>query len=311
LSPQKSAIFRHFPGPLGRFLSSFSAGFFGKARIGRYFSLKSAGVAPRGCELSLVRRPVRKPHVSQMMDDRKPVNGDRAMSPEFFRMLLRIISVFDIYGDGYSMPEVIGVRGNKQSSNPLALAVLVLLFERPMHPYEIAATLRVRNKGESIKLRYGSLYTVIDGLQQEGLIEIRETVREGRRPERTIYALTAAGLARMRAWMRELLGTPVKEYPQFEAALSLLPAVPPDEAVKLLEERTRRLGAMCEELRASVELALKHVEALFLVEAEYRLSLLEAERQFIEGLVKRIKKDSDYGRTWKAFHADPARQERP
>ncbi len=29
--------------------------------------------------------------------------------------------------------------------NPLALAVLVLLAERPMHPYEIAATLRMRH----------------------------------------------------------------------------------------------------------------------------------------------------------------------
>jgi DNA-binding PadR family transcriptional regulator len=191
---------------------------------------------------------------------------------------------------------------SKQSSNPLALAVLVLLFERPMHPYEIAATLRIRNKGGSIKLRYGSLYTVIDGLQEEGLIEVKETVREGRRPERTIYTLTPAGLKRMREWMHELLGTPVKEYPQFEAALSLLPAVPPDEVIALLESRVGRLSVMCEELRAAIEVAVKHVEALFLVENEYRLSLLEAERQFIEGLIQRIKDDTEYVRTWKKFH---------
>jgi DNA-binding PadR family transcriptional regulator len=193
----------------------------------------------------------------------------------------------------------------KQSSNTLALAVLVLLFERPMHPYEIAATLRVRNKGDSIKLHYGSLYTVIDGLLEDGLIEVKETVREGRRPERTIYALTSSGLDRMRAWMRELLGTPMKEYPQFVAALSLLPAVKPDEAIELLEARGRRLAEMCEELRAAIEVALKHVEALFLVENEFRLNLLEAERQFVEGLVARIREDQDYVRTWKLFHAGP------
>ena len=162
---------------------------------------------------------------------------------------------------------------SKQSSNPLALAVLVLLFERPMHPYEIAATLRMRNKGGSIKLRYGSLYTVIDSLAEVGLIRAKETVREGKRPERTIYALTPSGVKRMREWMHELLSTPVKEYPQFEAALSLLPAVPPEEAVALLERACVRLGEMSEELRAAVELAVKHVEALFLVENEYRLSL--------------------------------------
>jgi DNA-binding PadR family transcriptional regulator len=198
----------------------------------------------------------------------------------------------------------------KQSSNPLALAVLVLLFEKPMHPYEMAATLKMRNKEQSIKLRYGSLYTVIETLQEGGLIAARETVREGRRPERTIYELTPSGLDRMRAWMRELLGTPAKEYPQFEAALSLLPAVPPDEAVALLEARVRRLGETAEELRAAVELASKFVESLFMVEIEYRLALIEAERQFIEGLVRRIKEDADYVRTWKGLHAGPVEEGR-
>jgi DNA-binding PadR family transcriptional regulator len=199
--------------------------------------------------------------------------------------------------------------GQSKQSNPLALAVLVLLFERPMHPYEMAATLRVRNKSGSIKLRYGSLYSVIDGLAAEAMIEVKEIVREGRRPERTIYSLTPNGLERMRAWMRDLLGTPVKEYPQFEAALSLLPAVPPDEAIALLESRGRRLGEICEELRAAIEVALQHVEALFLVENEYRLNLLESERQFIEALVERMRGDSDYVRKWKSFHSDSARRD--
>ncbi len=194
---------------------------------------------------------------------------------------------------------------SKQSSNPLALAVLVLLFERPMHPYEIAATLKMRNKHHSIKLRYGSLYTVIDSLEKEGLISARETVREGRRPERTIYELTPSGLGKMRAWMHEMLGTPEKDFPQFEAALSLLPAVPPDEAVTLLEARVCRLGERAEELRASLELVAKFVEPLFTVEVDYQLALIEAERQFIGGLVDRIKVDEDYVQTWKNFHADP------
>jgi DNA-binding PadR family transcriptional regulator len=194
----------------------------------------------------------------------------------------------------------------KQSSNPLALAVLVLLFERPMHPYEMAATLKIRNKGKSIKLRYGSLYTVIEALQQQGLIAARETVREGRRPERTIYELTPSGAERMRSWLRELLGTPVKEYPQFEAALSLLPAVPPDEAVTLLEARVARLGETAEELRATIDEVSKLVQPLFLVEIDYRLALIEAERQFIEGFVHRVKEDADYVRAWKALHSGPS-----
>ena len=54
-------------------------------------------------------------------------------------------------------------------SNPLALAVLVCLYEKPMHPYEVAQTLRQRAKQESVRLNYGSLYAVVESLGEEGL----------------------------------------------------------------------------------------------------------------------------------------------
>src|SRR6266480_2869438 len=138
-------------------------------------------------------------------------------------------------------------------SNPLALAVLALLFERPMHPYEMAATLKQRHKGESIKIRYGSLYTVIDLLAKRGLIAAKETSREGKRPERTIYLLTPLGYDELRAWMQDLLRDPVTEYPQFVAGLSLLPVLPPEEAVSLLKHRALRLSA--EATRIETQLA--------------------------------------------------------
>jgi len=192
-------------------------------------------------------------------------------------------------------------------SNPLALAVLVLLCERPMHPYEIAATLRMRHAEGSMKIRYGSLYTVIERLQRECLVTVKEIVRDGRRPERTIYEITTAGQERMRTWLRDLIEIPVKEYPKFEAALSLLPAVPPAEAVALLKARSRRLGAMAEEIRALIEVVTKTVEPLFLVENEYRLTLVEAERQFIDDFLRRIAEDQTYTRAWKGFHPEPCR----
>ena len=73
----------------------------------------------------------------------------------------------------------------RKVSNPLALAVLSCLAERPMHPYEMSTTMRERGKHESIKLNYGSLYSVVDSLHKHGLITTRETTRAGRRPERT------------------------------------------------------------------------------------------------------------------------------
>ena len=120
-------------------------------------------------------------------------------------------------------------------SNPLALAVLICLVERPMHPYEVATTLRQRDKHESVRLNYGSLYAVVDSLERRGLIAAPGTAREGRLPERTVYELTEAGRVEAHDWLTDLIATPVKEYPAFEAALSFLPALPPDDVVALLE----------------------------------------------------------------------------
>jgi DNA-binding PadR family transcriptional regulator len=214
-------------------------------------------------------------------------------------------------------------------SNLLALAVLALLFERPMHPYEMAITLKQRNKGDSIKIRYGSLYTVIELLLKRGLIVVKETSRDGRRPERTVYALTPSGCDELRSWMEDLLRDPVNEYTHFEAGLSLLPVLPPDEAVGLLRQRALRLSAAAAALEARLShLALQGVPdapaglpgplvgktfpALFVVETEFRLALLKAELAFVNELVRRIREDR-WGPLdlWRELQALCARQHDP
>jgi len=188
-------------------------------------------------------------------------------------------------------------------SNPLALAVLALLFERPMHPYEMGVILKQRHKEESIKLRYGSLYTVIDLLLRRAFIAARETGRDGRRPERTVYEITPAGRDELRAWMAELIAEPVKEYPQFEAALCLLPVLPPDEVLVLLRQRVERIAENVAALTRHVEsIGDQNFPPLFLVETEYRLALMKAERHFVAELIGRI--ESGWGplELWRDIH---------
>lgn len=51
------------------------------------------------------------------------------------------------------------------------------------------------NEHESVRLRYSSLYSVVEALRREGLILALKTRREGRRPERTVFGLTDVGRA--------------------------------------------------------------------------------------------------------------------
>lgn len=193
----------------------------------------------------------------------------------------------------------------KRPNNPLALAVLVLLFERPMHPYEMASTLKARRKEDSIKLRYGSLYTVIRALQQAGFIVPSETQREGRRPERTVFTLTDAGRVEMKDWLRELLAKPLKEFPRFEAALSLMPALAPEEVVELLDDRRVRLDLLIEQRTRGLDAArAEKLPRLFLIESEYALALLRTEREFVSRLAGDIRDGSLEGvALWQQIHA--------
>jgi DNA-binding PadR family transcriptional regulator len=189
-------------------------------------------------------------------------------------------------------------------SNPLALAVLACLQERPMHPYEMASTMRHRGKEHSIKLNYGSLYTVVDNLAKHGLIEAVGAQRESGRPERTVYRLTDAGRAELEDWMSELVAEPVKEYPRFEAALSLLPVLHPDRVLTLLKDRIsaleRELADTHVLLRAADDMRLPR---LVLIEGEYHVAMRRAELAWVKGLVSELESGTLEGADgWRRWH---------
>jgi len=192
----------------------------------------------------------------------------------------------------------------RRPANPLALAVLACLSESPMHPYEMAATMRTRGQDASIRLNYGSLYGVVETLLKRGLVEEQEVVREGRRPERTVYRITDDGRTELEDWMAQLLGRAAKEFPQFEAGLSLMAVLPPARVVGLLEDRVVELQARLSELDAIVEAATHNgVPRVFLVEIDYERALVDADCAFTEQLAASIESESLDGVSfWKGVH---------
>ncbi|MEU5878891.1 PadR family transcriptional regulator [Spirillospora sp. NPDC047279] len=193
----------------------------------------------------------------------------------------------------------------RTNTSPLALAVLSTLMDRPMHPYEIAQLLKHRGKDQSIKIRYGSLYTVVQNLEDRGLVEAEGTAREGRRPERTVYRITDAGRAELVGRLRELVREPVKEYPLFEAALTLVVALPPEEVADLLVQRLRALDKETTTARAMLSDLVdgQGMPRLFLLEAEYALAMKEAEAGWVRTLAAGLADGSFDGvDDWRARH---------
>lgn len=194
--------------------------------------------------------------------------------------------------------------GRRKVSNMLGLAVLSTVSARPMHPYEMASLMRARGKARDMKIKWGSLYTVVRNLAKHGFIEIAESVRQGGRPERTVYRITDAGRAELADWVRELIAVPEREYPRFEAGLSVLGTLTPDEVTALLFDRLAALERENAEQRAALAAAAEEVPRVFLIEAEYDLSMREAEAQWVRSLLAEITEGTLPGLTeWREFHA--------
>ncbi|MFC4505787.1 MULTISPECIES: PadR family transcriptional regulator [Streptomyces] len=194
-------------------------------------------------------------------------------------------------------------RKRRKLSNPLALAVLTTLLQKPMHPYEIAQTLRSQGKDTSTKTNYGSLYTVVQNLEKYGFVEVTGVERQGNRPERTVYGLTGAGREEMAEWLSDLIAIPAKEYPIFETALSLMAALPPDDVVRLLQTRLSSLEVQVASGRGALEKLCKTLPRLFLVEVEYQLHMVEAQAEWVAGFIEELKEGSLPGvEQWQRFH---------
>src|SRR5437773_12570602 len=123
--------------------------------------------------------------------------------------------------------------------SPLALSILELLDEQPMHPYEMASKMRARHHDEFIRLNFGTLYHSVEVLERNGWILPVEREKEGKRPERTIYKLTDSGREVLTTTLGELLRQPRKEYPHFAAGLMFMHHLTAEQAAAHLRERAK------------------------------------------------------------------------
>ncbi|MCZ8514489.1 PadR family transcriptional regulator [Paenibacillus filicis] len=173
--------------------------------------------------------------------------------------------------------------------SPLALAVLALLAEAPMHPYRMQQLIKERGKDEVINVRQrANIYQTIERLQRDGLIAVRETLQEAGRPDRTVYEATEAGSALLRQWLRDMLAVPSEEFPDFPAAVSFLALLSAEEVREQLERRAAVLEDQIRHIAEAMETYKDIVPRLFMLESEYKAEVLSAELSWVRSVVRDI-----------------------
>ena len=174
--------------------------------------------------------------------------------------------------------------GGPPKRSPLALAVLVLLYEAPMHVYRMQQLIKRRGEDAVINVTQpNSLYQTIGRLERAGLLVAGSVGRDNKRPERTVYELTDAGKATLVQWTREMLSAPSREFPEFPAAISVLPVLTPNDALKQLEKRIAVLEPEIARLHARI--AGSHfLPRLFRLEVELLQAQARAELRWVEAV---------------------------
>jgi DNA-binding PadR family transcriptional regulator len=175
--------------------------------------------------------------------------------------------------------------------SPLALTVLLMLGAGPIHPYEMQRRIKLFGKDQVVNVgQRANLYKTIDRLHDAGLIAVRHTERDQRFPERTVYELTDEGMRTAQQWLADMLSTPRNEFPWFPAALSFVFALPPDQALAVLQRRADGLREKLSELDRGLAGELYPLPPrLFLLEVEYVRAVTAAELDWVEGILNDLR----------------------
>jgi DNA-binding PadR family transcriptional regulator len=174
--------------------------------------------------------------------------------------------------------------------SPLAIAVLALLAEEPMHAYRMQQLMQERGIGIVVNVRNRSgLHAAIDRLARDELIRVRAVERDARHPERTVYELTIRGREALLTGLRDNVAAPAQEFPLFPAVVSFLHLLSPDDARTQLERRVEALQRRLAETEAVLTASREHgVPRLHLLEHEYFQATLAAELAWARAVARDI-----------------------
>jgi DNA-binding PadR family transcriptional regulator len=171
----------------------------------------------------------------------------------------------------------------------LALVLLSLLAEEPMHPYRMHEMIKERGKDKIANVaQRNSVYQTIDRLLRAELIAVMQTARDERRPERTVYEITEAGTAALHEWVADMLSSPAREFPEFPAALGSLMILSPVEVTARLETRAAHIRDSLAADRAAMA-TVPDLPRLFLLDDEYSMAMREAELRWIESVLAALR----------------------
>lgn len=178
----------------------------------------------------------------------------------------------------------------RATDNPLVLPLLGLLLEQPRHPYALLTGLRDRYR--HLRVRTGSVYTLVGSLQEAGWIE--PVGREARPADksRTDFQLTPAGVGEIRDRVAtNLEDADPSNAMNFLTALAYIGILDRNEAAAILGRRIDALRSRADELEQALHTA--ETAPVHMVEVALAASQTRHDIAWLDNLSTQIT-DPDY-----------------
>jgi DNA-binding PadR family transcriptional regulator len=145
--------------------------------------------------------------------------------------------------------------------------VLALLAKEPSHGYQLRARLRQALGPLGDTMNDGQIYVTLSRLEKAGLVTCEHAAGQSDRPDRKVYALTAAGQQRVAGWLAEV-AWPRPDLAEFHLKLIAAAAAGLADPVSIVDTQRRELlrrlrdaqrAAMAEPDRSAAALLLEGI----------------------------------------------------
>jgi DNA-binding PadR family transcriptional regulator len=173
----------------------------------------------------------------------------------------------------------------RATDNPLVLPLLGLLVEQPRHQYALLAALRERYR--HLRVRTGSVYTLVGSLQEAGWIApAAPNAPAGAQP--VAFRLTADGTTEFRRRVvADIEDADPANTGRFITALAYVGILDRPEAITTLTTRVAALRRRAEDLEGAVEAA--GLAPIFMIEAAFLASQTRHDTAWLEDFIGRIR----------------------
>lgn len=165
------------------------------------------------------------------------------------------------------------------------LIVLGMLRNEALSAYDLQKLVEYRNISKWVKISTPSIYKKVLQLEEKGLIS-SHIEKEGKMPEKAVYALTDEGKEAFETLMLELSRKPISFLMDFNAVIVNVQSLPKQRQKECLDNIQTNIKELKAYLRENLDAKEKaaHIPPMGMAVLRQQLSLAETIEEWMESL---------------------------